>query len=294
VRDSAGGWREVDLTLRPGDGGRLEPAAHPRALSLGGQGSTELVRMAYGQAAFSRKWPTPLPAPVVRGNRVTYPQAQAGQDLVITVTRTGFTQRLVAAGGGGAVDEAAGVDGGPGSLVEPATVGLGPLLDTYVQSNVLNVSLGHQPDVRVGTFDGAVVARSFLNWPLEALRGKRVRLAELELWNWHSWSCQPRAWQVWETTVAGAGTAWNRQPEWLAQVAESSRTTGYSAICPDATAGVDLTGLVRKWAGGSGAGMGTVGLRAVDEADVFAWKKWAAAATGEGHPPRLEVTYLEG
>ncbi|MGO1049944.1 DNRLRE domain-containing protein [Crossiella sp. CA198] len=295
VRDGSG-WRPVDLTLRMVASGRIEPVAHPRALSLGGAGSTELARMMDGAARVSRQWPTPLPAPVLAGNRATYPEARPGRDLVVTVTRNGFAQRLVPSGGGVGVPMAGnGVDWSSGSdlVAEPVSVSLGPVLDTYVQSNILTAPMGDQPDVRVGTFDGAIVARSFLGWQLAGLRGKQVRRAELELWNWHSWSCQPRGWQVWETGVADGKTAWSLQPAWLRQVAGSTKTLGYSANCPDSTVGVELTGLVREWAGG-GAVLGGLGLRAADEGDVFAWKKWSASEGAEGHPPRLEVTYQEG
>lgn len=295
VRDGRGGWRPVDLTLRPGAEGRIEPVAHPRELSFGGAGSTELVRMTDGQTRFSRPWPTPLPAPVLARSSATYPGARPGQDLVVTATRTGFTQRLVPSGGSGTrmAGELVGPGGESGLVAEPASVSLGPVLDAYVQSNILTAPMGHQPDVRVGTFDGTIVARSFLGWQLPELRGKAIRRAELKLWNWHSWSCQPRGWQVWETGAPDAKTAWSRQPEWKRQIAGSTKTLGYSTTCPDGTVGVEVTGLVREWAGG-GAALGGLGLRAADEADVFAWKKWSASEGAEGHPPRLEVTYQHG
>ncbi|MGW0520483.1 DNRLRE domain-containing protein [Crossiella sp. NPDC003009] len=290
-----GGWRPVDLTLRASADGRVEPVAHPRRLSLGGQGSTELARMVDGQTRFTRAWPTPLPAPVLAGSRVTYPGARPGEDLVVTVTRSGFTQRLVPSGGTVPLTVASESAGSEGSdvVAEPASVSLGPVLDTYVQSNILTAPMGHQPDIRVGTFDGTIVARSFLSWQLAGLRGKQVRRAELKLWNWHSWSCQARAWQVWETGAADAKTAWSRQPAWLRQVAGSTKTLGHSASCPDGAVEVELTGLVREWAGG-GAELGGLGLRAENEADVFGWKKWSASEATEGRPPRLEVTYQQG
>ncbi|MFE9879214.1 DNRLRE domain-containing protein [Streptomyces sp. NPDC005784] len=104
----AGKWRSVDLDLRA-VGGRVEPKAHPRGLSLGGgqaasavkrsvspESSThDLVTLGEGDRQIALQWKGDLPKPKLKGNRATYAGAASGADVVVEATRTGFEQYVV-------------------------------------------------------------------------------------------------------------------------------------------------------------------------------------------------------
>ncbi|MET8138621.1 sugar-binding protein, partial [Streptomyces sp. NPDC005251] len=101
----AGKWRSVDLDLRA-VGGRVEPKAHPRGLSLGGGQATagvrrsvsavhDLVTLGEGDRQITLQWKGDLPKPKLKGNRATYAGAASGADVVVEATRTGFEQYVV-------------------------------------------------------------------------------------------------------------------------------------------------------------------------------------------------------
>ncbi|MFI0796090.1 RHS repeat-associated core domain-containing protein [Micromonospora rubida] len=89
-------WVPVDLTLQPAADGSVRAQAHPLDLRISGarKAGGELAAVGVGDGRLSMGWAGILPAPVLAGNRATYPEVAAGIDLVVEATRTGFSQFL--------------------------------------------------------------------------------------------------------------------------------------------------------------------------------------------------------
>ncbi|WP_405095463.1 RHS repeat-associated core domain-containing protein [Micromonospora sp. NBC_01412] len=89
-------WVPIDLTLQPAADGSVRAQAHPLDLRISGarKPGGELAAVSVGDGRLSMGWAGALPAPVLTGNRATYPEVAAGIDLVVEATRTGFSQFL--------------------------------------------------------------------------------------------------------------------------------------------------------------------------------------------------------
>ncbi|MEJ3654838.1 DNRLRE domain-containing protein [Actinomycetes bacterium KLBMP 9759] len=307
-------WVPVDLTLAPGPDGVARPLAAPHDLRLTPQGP--IVTFAGGGGA-ALDWTTTLPAPVLAGPRATYPQARPGYDLVVEATRAGFVASLrrgvpaptatpaapvtplalrTTTEGGPAAEpaEQTAQERGPMTEAESAVsrvVAAAPAtadvpFDTTVQSTVVRTDLGGDPDLRLGSYDGAAVARSYLTFPLGEITGRPILSAVLRLHQDWSASCQARSWEVWSTAQAGPATRWANQPAGEHRWASTTETRGRNPGCAPGWSGVDVTELVRAWARG-GALIGTVQLRATDEADPASWKRLGSAESA--NVPHLDI-----
>jgi hypothetical protein len=316
--ERAGGWVPVDLTLVRGADGLVRPAAAPQDLVLTPTGPT-VTFTGGGSAALD--WPGPLPAPVLDGARATYPQARPGYDLVVEATSAGFVASLRTAGpaapaatvaplalrgraesvpvepaaaeGGPALTEgSAAPAGSTGTAVSSVVAAAPPAsptpvpFDTTVQTTVLRSDTSGEPDLRLGSYDGTAVARSFLTFDLAGLAGRPVTKATLALHQDWSASCRARAWEVWSSPAAGPATRWANQPVPDRLWATSSDTRGHDAACAPGWSTVDVTDLVRSWAA-AGAPAGTVALRSSDETDPLSWKRFASAESGDA--PHLDL-----
>ena len=161
--------------------------------------------------------------------------------------------------------------------------------DTWVQTG-FNSDQSGSTELKVGTYDGgATVARSFITWDLSSLRGTKIYNAELMLWNFHSYSCASRPWEVWNTELAGTGTRINNQPIWWQRWATSYDTVGHDPQCGDGWAYADLTSLVQTWAN-NGNTLVSTGIKAADERDTYAWKRFNSAQVG-AYVPTLYVQW---
>lgn len=312
-------WVPVDLTLRRDADGTLRPVAAPHDLTLTPTGP--VVRFAGGgSAALAPVAPGPLPDPVPAGHRATYPQVTPGHDLVVEATRAGFTASirrdgdavgpaptlaLTTTGGAEAVPtpsagtEAGGTGaGGTGAggtdsalsrvVAAAPPVGATPTpFDTTVQTTVLRTDLSGYPDLRVGSYDGVAVARSFLSFDLAGIAGAPVTAAVLRIHQDWSSSCRPAGWEVWSSAPVGPATRWVGQPAGERVWASSTETRGHGATCAPGWTEVDVTELVRDWAAADEAG-GTILLRAADEADPLGWKRFGSAESP--NMPQLEIT----
>jgi RHS repeat-associated protein len=155
--------------------------------------------------------------------------------------------------------------------------------DTWVQHGFSSDQSG-SPELRLGTYNGgANVARSFLHFDLAPVAGRQILQGWLDLFNWHSYSCSARNWQVWDTGLAGTGTRIGSQPAWNRHWSTSNKTLGYSSSCNDGWVNADVRGLVQAHADNR---RGTVafGLKAENESDSFGWKKFNSANAGGGIP----------
>ncbi|MFD7989021.1 ricin-type beta-trefoil lectin domain protein, partial [Kitasatospora indigofera] len=178
--------------------------------------------------------------------------------------------------------------------VDPS-VDLGTTFDTFVQKGITG-DQSISTDLKVGTYDGGTtVARSFLQFPTGPYRGKQVLGASLNLYNYHSFSCTPTEWEVWNTDFVSTATRWTSQPVWGKEYAWSTETRDTDADnhqCTNSDGSgwvhADVSTLVRDWAG-TGYDVAPLGLKADNESNNNGWKRFSSS---EGDaPPYLSVTY---
>ncbi|MYW15041.1 DNRLRE domain-containing protein, partial [Streptomyces sp. SID2955] len=177
--------------------------------------------------------------------------------------------------------------------VDPATDTLSVLFDTFVQggdttdrSTSIDLKLGWPGDLAGST---KRTARSFITWETGQFADALVTDARLELYNYHSWSCEKRPWEVWAAEAADTSTRWTKQPALKEKVATSTETRGGGCD----TAGwvrADVTDVARTWASAKAA-TGSVALKAADETDTYAWKRFYSSEATEDRIPRLTVTF---
>lgn len=131
------------------------------------------------------------------------------------------------------------------------------------------------PVAKVGFSDWdvpTVTYRSYFQYDTAGLLGKDVISAEFNAReNWAP-SCSPRPVELWETGPINPGTTWNAQPggSWLGT---QNVAHGHDASCGPDFVGFDATRAVVDAVNG-GSPTTTVMLRATNEGDRFAWKKF--------------------
>lgn len=129
----------------------------------------------------------------------------------------------------------------------PATTEPVPF-DTTVASTVLRSDTSGDPDLRVGSYDGTAVSRSFLTFDVAALAAHPVTKAVLQVHQAWSASCTARSWEVWSAPAVGPATRWANRPAADRRWATSTDTRGHEAACGAGWSSVDVTELVRTWA----------------------------------------------
>ncbi|MEH0471965.1 LamG domain-containing protein [Streptomyces sp. B21-097] len=103
----AGRWVDIDTGLRRLDGVGIAPVAAASDVVFSAGGSRDpLVRMVKAGRELSLSWPGTLPAPVLSGSSVTYPEVLPGVDLRMTAEPDGFSQVLVVKSAGAAANPA--------------------------------------------------------------------------------------------------------------------------------------------------------------------------------------------
>ncbi|WP_256097950.1 DNRLRE domain-containing protein [Streptomyces sp. MnatMP-M17] len=171
--------------------------------------------------------------------------------------------------------------------IDPA-INVGASFDTFVQEGY-TTDQSASTDLKLGNNGSSQVARSFLSFPMKNVTGKQVTAAKLNLFEYHSWSCTAKDWEVWSTGAASTSSRWTAQPTWGTKYATSTQTKGFSSACNDGWVSADVTSLAQAWAA-NGSNTNHLGLRATDEADPYGWKRFnsgnAASST-----PYLSVTY---
>ncbi|HEV2891226.1 MAG TPA: DNRLRE domain-containing protein [Frankiaceae bacterium] len=182
------------------------------------------------------------------------------------------------------------------SVEYPVTVDPGPSLglstDTWVDTSY-SQQQRYSTELRAGTYDGTNKAYSLLKFDTTPITGATVDSATLNLYEYHSWSCQERVLEVrrvmdaWDPDTA----TWANRPGLAATVYGSTSTTlGHDVNCPDGWINVPgLNDLFQLWASGSYANNG-LALKASDT-DVYAWKRFYSANQGGNVVPSLSITY---
>ncbi|MFI8823834.1 DNRLRE domain-containing protein [Streptomyces sp. NPDC053431] len=171
--------------------------------------------------------------------------------------------------------------------IDPA-VNIGASFDAFVQEG-FSSDQSAATELKLGNNGSGQVARSFLAFPMSKITGKVIKSASLNLWNFHSWSCSARSWEVWDTSSASTATRWTAQPNWNRKWSTSTATKGYSSSCADGWVNTDITSLAAAWAA-NGNGTNTLGIRATDETDEYAWKKFNSG-NAASNTPYIAVTY---
>ncbi|MEU6934927.1 DNRLRE domain-containing protein [Streptomyces sp. NPDC046374] len=171
--------------------------------------------------------------------------------------------------------------------VDPA-VNIGPSFDTFVQQGY-TTDMSSSTELKLGNNGSSQVARSFLAFPMAKIAGKQILSAKLNLWEFHSWSCTAKSWEVWDVAPVSTSTRWTAQPTWFKKWASSTSTKGYSSSCADGWVSADMTSMGQYWAG-AGVATATMGIRATDEADPYGWKKFNSG-NAASNTPYMSVTY---
>ncbi|EFG09293.1 phospholipase A2 [Streptomyces clavuligerus] len=171
--------------------------------------------------------------------------------------------------------------------VDPA-VNMSGYFDTFVQQGY-GTDQSTAVELKIGNNGSGQVARSFLSFKTGAIKGKVVKSAKLNLFNFHSWSCTAKPWDVWTTQPAGTASRWTAQPTWNSKQATSTGTKGHSSPCADGWVSADITTLAKDWAA-KGSAENHIGLRAGDEKDEFGWKRFNSG-NATSNTPYLSVTY---
>jgi len=161
--------------------------------------------------------------------------------------------------------------------------------DTYVQSDSTR-NLSEEMELRIGSYNGGgVVARSFIHFNTSSFAGKYVNSAQMELFNFYSFSCQARNSQVYNVSPSSAATRWTNQGTWGWHWSTSSDTHGYSSACGANWTDYDITSLAQHWSSANSV-EGHVGVRAENESDSYGWKRFYASNNGS-YIPSIWVNY---
>ncbi|MER5354166.1 ricin-type beta-trefoil lectin domain protein [Kitasatospora sp. NPDC002551] len=174
-------------------------------------------------------------------------------------------------------------------------VDIGPTFDTYVQNNE-NFDASGSDELKLGSYNGSVKARSYLTIPGGSFNGKQVIDAKLHLYNFHSSSCTPKQWEVWDAGGAAWWTRWGNEPQgnqmWTRTYETYDVDGGDSHHCtaPDGSGwtNTDVTAMIRHFAQFGYNDYGML-LKATDENSSLSWKKFGSAQSGAA--PYISITY---
>ncbi|MET9035290.1 DNRLRE domain-containing protein [Streptomyces mirabilis] len=171
--------------------------------------------------------------------------------------------------------------------IDPS-INVGTSFDTFVQQDYAT-DQSTSTELKLGNNGSGQVARSFLSFPMTNITGKQISSAKLNLYEFHSWSCTAKGWDVWTAGHAGTTTRWTAQPTWYTNYATSTQTKGFSSSCNDGWVNADVTSMVQSWAS-NGNGANHLGLRASDESDPYGWKRFNSG-NAASNTPYLSATY---
>ncbi|MGN9907460.1 LamG domain-containing protein [Phytohabitans sp. LJ34] len=348
-------WLDVDTTLVRQADGSIAPRATlgDYAFSGGGEG-TPLVRYGRDGARLALSWPGRLPAPVVDGPTVTYPEVLPGVDLTLRAEADGYAHHLVVKNATAAKNpalrrirlglttkgvrvtatrsgtlEARDAKGKPvfatppaqmwdaaetprraavGVAVERGTLTLTPdralltgaktvypvVIDpdwrTYWNVGWTKVFSGAPGSTHWGGgndvdgwakvgycgwagCNGIGATRSYFMFDTGFLSGKRIISAGFNATIVYGPSCNTRNHQLFMANAGiGGGTSWNNAPQgW--HVGTSGAQSNYSGCGGNKGIGFNVAGALNS------GGISTYFLKAEDEGDAYAWRKYDAYAT---------------
>ncbi|WP_160150198.1 LamG-like jellyroll fold domain-containing protein [Nonomuraea solani] len=130
------------------------------------------------------------------------------------------------------------------------------------------------------------VARSYFRFDAAFLLGRHVLNAEFNIFENYAPSCNARDVEAWGTNAIHEGTTWENQPfpgGGPVHLGTANVAHGYNAGCPGKSIGFNATAAVNNGVA-FGGGHFSIMLKARDEGDRFAWKKFNT-------DPSVSVTY---
>ncbi|MFK0189514.1 LamG-like jellyroll fold domain-containing protein [Kitasatospora sp. NPDC090308] len=150
---------------------------------------------------------------------------------------------------------------------------------TYTSTYVHDWGVGYCGDTsRCAPTD---VKRAFFQVPSGSFAGKQILSAEFGTYESHSYSCDARTVELWNTGYISKGLNWNSQNAsgfWSRHLQDINTAKGWSGSCPGGwlefggTSGAvkDLVQDAANW----GWSSITFGLKAQNESDTLAWKRF--------------------
>ncbi|MEN3586448.1 DNRLRE domain-containing protein [Streptomyces sp. ZYX-F-203] len=149
----------------------------------------------------------------------------------------------------------------------------------YPNSNFYNGTNfgGGTDEARVGyeTQTGGL-ARSY--WKMNfggGIAGSKILSASWKIKNVHSWSCEKRQIELWQTGSISTSTTWNNKPSKKRELDAKSFAHGYGSACPDAYVSYDAKSGAQDAADGGWTYL-TLGLEATTETSKYTWRKFDA------------------
>jgi Concanavalin A-like lectin/glucanases superfamily len=116
-------------------------------------------------------------------------------------------------------------------------------------------------------------ARSLFQMNTSAINGKHILGATFQIPEGWASSCSAREVDLWETGGISSGTTWNSQPSWNYKAASANVAYGWSSSCPSKTVEFNATQPVKDASNSKWPNL-TLGLRAANEGDTIAWKRF--------------------
>ncbi|GIJ64057.1 FG-GAP-like repeat-containing protein [Virgisporangium aurantiacum] len=155
---------------------------------------------------------------------------------------------------------------------------------SYWNRSSINPEDGSKGVVRAGyESDEGNLVRSFFRMPTSAIAGRHILSAVFRMFELHSWSCQARPVELWHSSGISSATTWNTQPPLYERIAVLNTAKGYSSSCPAGGIEFNATRAAQIAAGDSAPSI-TLGVKAQNESDTFAWKRFRNNQT-------MSVTY---
>lgn len=145
-------------------------------------------------------------------------------------------------------------------------------------------------EARVGyEKDSGGLSRSVFTFEVgKVLHGTTIKSAYFQALQTYSYGCSSRQYNLHLTGPISSSSTWSNPPSWKEILSSQSNGHGYrSSDCPDRWVKMNIKPAVQKAAGGKDDFL-TLGLRAANEGDTDAWKKFMA--NGE-NSPYIEVVH---
>ncbi|MCL6424344.1 DNRLRE domain-containing protein [Brachybacterium sp. JHP9] len=159
--------------------------------------------------------------------------------------------------------------------------------DAYVQSGI-TADRSSEQELKVGTYDGSTVARSFVGIPNAQFQNQQIISATFNVYETWSWSCTPSVLEVWSTGLASSSVRWTSQPNWISKAGSANVAKGGSSACGAGWVNIDITAMAQGWSSNPDPRM-TIGLRAGSETSTNGWKRFASMESTT--PPSVTFTY---
>ncbi|GAA4022103.1 hypothetical protein GCM10022232_78820 [Streptomyces plumbiresistens] len=118
------------------------------------------------------------------------------------------------------------------------------------------------------------VKRLFYKFPTSKFSGKSILSATFVARETWSGSCDGRSVQLWRTKSFNSDTTWNSSDDnWLDHLDSRDVAKGFNSTCPGGDVEFDATAAV-KYASSHDSAYTSFGLRAANEDDKYAWKRF--------------------